>query len=168
MNRGSQIRSETPQHSLVSTKRYPFPVHDIIGLPELINQRIRSGFEIWYFKHYAPGLITWKCCNRTLSSEKTIRAKVYTLSGFFEVNMLDSPRCKVCSHEKPFDGQEVAIINHNNFNLYTLELLLDILNIKIRDGTPTRAYWAAKIETFMLSSGGSTPLLSMSGRVSQV
>jgi hypothetical protein len=146
---------------------YQYPIQLNNSLRTIIQKRINH-FEGWFASQYPQGVITWTCCGRLVSARSIKRVNFYTLGLLFEVAIFASARCNTCETESFFDGNEVGVVNYDNNHLFAIELLLDMINFKVRDGTPTNTYWNSRLTTLMVDDNMKQSLLRMSGKINQV
>ena len=148
--------------TLVSRARYPFDLELDESLRNIVRQRTFSSVSEWFYERFPDGLIYAEqrtCCDMACEfhnanhSRRPIEVrfanKIYSLHGYGTLEGIREARCVVCLKRYPFDGRSIGVLNYSNRYLFTVELILDLLEFKAISGTPTYSYWHARCNTML-------------------
>jgi hypothetical protein len=174
---GAPVR-ET-QDTLLSKERYPFDLDSDEALRTVIRDRTFAPIKHW-FEQYVPGGVlfaeTRVCCGTECEIIPcgTQYAELFSLHGYHQTKPIQARICRICHARYDFDGRALGILNYSNKYLFTVELILDLLEFKSLSGTPTYSYWQARCNTLLKSwtkeetLGFKKKWMSMAGRVNGI
>jgi hypothetical protein len=162
------INPDEYESTVISYRKYIYPVTESHAGP-VIKARLDATLKSWLETVFGSGpIFIDSCCGARLQAKKVNCAMLYSLAQFIMVDVATEGFCSLCGATKAFDGNEYGVVNYNNKHLFTLELLLDMLNLKLYDGTPTHAYWKAKVKTLRINGDQKKTMLNMCGRLNGV
>lgn len=144
------------EDDLVSKERYPFDLDQDESLRKVIFARTFSPLEDWYNANVpVDGFVAERrlCCDTECDLIKAAPSCTYTeifsLHGYAQVDPIRAAVCRICHARYDFDGRSYGIMNYANRYLFTVELILDLLEFKAVSGTPTYSYWQARNNTML-------------------
>ena len=93
------------------------------------------------------------CCDQECDVIKAVPTSTYSelfsLHRYARVDPVRAIKCRICHERYDFDGRSLGILNYANRYLFTVELILDLLEFKSISGTPTYSYWQARNNTML-------------------
>lgn len=142
------------EDTLVSKDRYPFDLDSDEHLRDVIKERMYRPVLEWFNENYDDGYFkseTRTCCDEPCEYFPTSNrnAELFSLHGYAQARTILASRCGVCNTRYDFDGRSCGILNYGNRYLFTVELILDLLEFKAISGTPTYSYWHARCNTML-------------------
>ena len=169
------------EDTLVSKKRYPFDLENDDPLRKVIFARTFNPLHDWYEAAIPSGVLTAEtqyCCDTQCELVKANPqnqfAELFSLHGYAQVQPIMAAHCRICHTRYDFDGRSLGILNYADRYLFTVELILDLLEFKAISGTPTYSYWHARINTMLksfpkdFSTQWKKSWMNMAGRVNGV
>ena len=142
--------------SLVSKERYPFDLDGDEPLRKVIFARTFTPLAEWYEANVSEeGFIAEirECCSTQCeiirANPQSSSAEIFSLHGYAVVEPIQATICRTCHTRYEFDGRSMGILNYANRYLFTVELILDLLEFKAISGTPTYSYWQARNNTML-------------------
>ena len=149
----SQVVNEI-EDSLISQKRYPFDLDADENLREVIRKRMHMPILKWFDEFIPDGYFKAEqrtCCGSPCEYFPTSnkQLELFSLHGYSTIRPTLACKCSVCHSRYDFDGRSVGILNYGNRYLFTVELILDLLEFKAISGTPTYSYWLARCNTLL-------------------
>jgi hypothetical protein len=172
----AQKRVKEVEVALLSKERYPFNLDTDGDLRGVIAKRTYLPILEWFEATFEDGYMKSEvrsCCDEPCEYFQTSnrQAELFSLNGYSAVRPVLASRCTICGKTYDFDGRSFGILNYNNRYLFTVELILDILEFKALSGTPTNTYWHARCNTLLKpwteaeSSALKKKWMNLSGRV---
>jgi hypothetical protein len=167
------------QDVLLSKRRYPFDMDEDEELREIIRDRMFTPITHWYENNVPGGIIIAeprKCCGSDceIISTNNHSCELFSLHGYLQTKPIQARICRICHARYEFDGRALGILNYSNKYLFTVELILDLLEFKSLSGTPTYSYWQARCNTMLKSWTSEETIyfkkkwMSMAGRVNGI
>ena len=167
------------EDSLLSKARYPFDLDTDEDLRNTIRERTFAPLMAWYEANVPGGVLVAEprtCCGTDCEIVPTTnyQCELFSLHGYATLRPIQARMCRVCHARYDFDGRSLGILNYANRYLFTVELILDLLEFKSLSGTPTYSYWQAKCNTMLKSWTKESTLsfkkkwMSMAGRVNGI
>ena len=169
------------EDTLVSRERYPFDLESDDLLRKVIFERTFNPLSDWYETNVPSGVLTAEkrsCCDTPCdlvkANPQSSKVELFSLHGYAQVEPIMATVCPICHTRYDFDGRSMGILNYANRYLFTVELILDLLEFKAISGTPTYSYWQARINTMLKSfpkqesTQWKKSWMSMAGRVNGV
>lgn len=144
------------EDDLLSKARYPFDIDTDPELRLVIQERTFQTLHEWYEAAVPGGVLKAEqqtCCNTPCyfinANRQGGACELFSLHGFAILEPIQASVCHICRRRYDFDGRSLGILNYANRYLFTVELLLDLLEFKALSGTPTHAYWQARCNTML-------------------
>ena len=167
------------EDTLLSKERYPFDLDNDEHLREIIRQRTYRPILEWFEENFQDGYFkaeTRTCCNEPCIYFPTSgrQVELFSLHGYCLMRPVLASKCRICNVRYDFDGRQYGILNYDNRYLFTVELIMDLLEFKAISGTPTYSYWHARCNTMLKpwTTAETNDLkkkwMSMAGRVNGV
>lgn len=166
---------------LISKQRYPFDLDGDPELREIIHNRTFNTLSDWYQTTVPGGVLKAeksRCCDVDCDYIKAKTQSNYTemfsLHGYALLEPIQSSVCRICHTRYDFDGRSLGLLNYGNRFLFTVELILDLLEFKAISGTPTYSYWQARSNTMLKAwtreetAAMKKSWMNMSGRVNGI
>jgi hypothetical protein len=156
LNERENYKEIANEYNIVSNEKYPFRFESDTLLTQTINQRFQAGTYHWYVHIMEQRLVpsTKECCGIPCeirhASTRAKRCVLFSNNGFLSVDVFCT-RCVRCKTTYEYDGREDGIVNFGNSKLFCVEVFMDMLQLKIHSGLPTKAYWASKLAVLQLS-----------------
>ena len=181
-NPNSRLREEQVtelEDTLLSKARYPFDLDTDEDLRKVIRERTFTPIMEWFEANVPGGTLVAeprKCCGADCEMVPTSNylCELFSLHGYATLKPIQARICRICHARYDFDGRSLGILNYANKYLFTVELILDLLEFKSLSGTPTYSYWQAKCNTMLKSWTKESTLafkkkwMSMAGRVNGI
>lgn len=119
------------------------------------------------------------CCGVTpIAKLKSAQVHLFTAS-FFPIHRstIYQSYCRRCDTTYEYDGRSDGVLNYNNLYLFdigmslilTQELFYELMELKLNAGTPTHAWWKAKVDVYLKISNENRELrkswMALSGRL---
>lgn len=142
------------EDSLISKQRYPFVLDEDESLREVLRKRMHMPILKWFDEAFPDGYFKAEkrtCCDSPCEyfPTSTRQVEFFSLHGYSTIRPVLASLCTVCQSKYDFDGRSVGILNYGNRYLFTVELILDLLEFKAISGTPTYSYWLARCNTLL-------------------
>lgn len=142
------------EDSLISKERYSFDLDNDEQLREVIRQRTFTPILNWVEENNHDGFFMAEqrtCCDTPCQyfSTSAKQVELFSLHGYSLVRPILASKCSLCERRYDFDGRSLGILNYGNRYLFTVELILDLLEFKAISGTPTYSYWHARSNTML-------------------
>ena len=164
---------------LLSKRRYPFDMDCDVELREVIRDRMFTPITHWFENNVPGGILIAEarmCCGSEceIISTNNHYCELFSLHGYLQTMPIQARICRICHARYEFDGRSLGILNYSNKYLFTVELILDLLEFNSLSGTPTYSYWQARCNTMLKSWTSSETIvfkkkwMSMAGRVNGI
>jgi hypothetical protein len=111
-------------------------------LRNTIRERTFAPLMAWYEANVPGGVLVAEprtCCGTDCEIVPTTnyQCELFSLHGYATLRSIQARMCRVCHARYDFDGRSLGILNYANIYLFTVELILDLLEFKSLSGTPT-------------------------------
>ncbi len=167
------------QDTLLSKQRYPFDLDTDESLRGVIRDRAFTPITHWFEQNVPGGVFIAEartCCGSECEIIQISNqySELFSLHGYHQTRPIQARICRICHARYDFDGRSLGILNYSNKYLFTVELILDLLEFKSLSGTPTYSYWQARCNTMLKSWTKEETLvfkrkwMSMAGRVNGI
>ena len=149
------------RHTLISTKTYPFDYGGFVGdltpsLTFITNEEIkaRATGGLTYFSQRFPNHIlepdvTQICCLNQITPYVTYKVFIFTPQVFISNFEVRTYQCNLCRKSFHYDGREECLLNFDNRYIFCAELFYSLLDLKLRAGLSTYAWWNSLMEIYL-------------------
>jgi hypothetical protein len=145
---------EKQRNRFFSSLRYPHAPNLDPSLAHVLSIRQQLGGLGWLDKQYPGRVITpevEKCCGQACISSvgkrsSKVESAFFSPSIFLSGVTINTNQCQVCQITYNYDGRKDGVINWSNSKLLCIELILELLQLKVHGGTATQTYWKTKVE----------------------
>jgi hypothetical protein len=130
------LTTEDNRFNLVSYSKYPFHLKEDPSLCSVIKERVELGLKRWVAVTFSNSIL--------IENNTDFNYQIWPKPCYL---VTTNNIIKVDLGQRNFDGRKYGLINFSNIYLFTVELLMELLQAKVNSGLATTAFWRSKVET---------------------